>query len=143
MGRDEAGQALVEFLLVIPALVLLVFGIIEMGAAWRTFQVVTNTAREGARIAVLHNADQNQVEEAIEERLRQAGLDPELATVEILCETDGGGCFGTDRTGTSTEVQVGYPHTFLFLRPVVRFLGGDGEPFGTVTLQTGTVMRNE
>ena len=41
--RSEARQALVEFLIVMPVLVLLIFGIIEMGAAWQTYQVTTNT----------------------------------------------------------------------------------------------------
>ena len=50
---SKAGQALVEFLIVLPVLVLLIFGIIEMGAAWRTYQVATNTAREGARLTIL------------------------------------------------------------------------------------------
>jgi Flp pilus assembly protein TadG len=51
--RDRGGQALAEFVLVVPILLLLVFGIVEFGLAFRTHQIVTNTAREGARVAVL------------------------------------------------------------------------------------------
>jgi hypothetical protein len=42
--------------IVLPVLLLLVFGIIEMSNAWRTFQVVTNAAREGARVAILDDS---------------------------------------------------------------------------------------
>jgi hypothetical protein len=51
--RDRAGQALAEMVLVTPILLLLVFGIIEFGLAFRTHQIATNSAREGARVAVL------------------------------------------------------------------------------------------
>ena len=50
---SQKGQATAEFLLVLPVLVFLIFGIIEMGAAMRTYQAVTHTAREGARLTSL------------------------------------------------------------------------------------------
>lgn len=143
--RADSGQGLVEFLLVVPMLVLLLFGIVELGAAWRTFQVVTHTAREGARIAVLPvpDVDEPQVRAAIDERLSQGGLDPDLATVEILCPESGGDCFSSNRSGRSTEIHISYPHTFVFLGPLVEFVGSAGGEFGTVTLMTASVMRNE
>lgn len=141
---DESGQSLVEFLLVIPILLLMVFGIIELGAAWRTYQVITNTAREGARIAVLPGADDAQVRTAVDQRLTEGGLDPALATVDIVCEGGAGTCFDPSRTGTGTEVRIAYPYTFLFLGPITDFAtGGGGDAFGTITMQTGILMRNE
>ena len=89
---SEAGQALVEFLIVLPVLVLLIFGIIEMGAAWRTYQVATHTAREGARLTILPNADEIAVRAAMADRLIQGGLDPAGATIEFVCA---GVCFGS------------------------------------------------
>ncbi len=142
--RDESGQALVEFLMVLPLLLILVFGIIEMGAAWRAYQVTTNTAREGARMAVVANgATYEEVLAEIDARLSGGGLDPDQATVEFLC--DGGtneACFGGG-VGDATEARIAYPYTFIFLGPIARFMGGDGSAFGTVTMQTGIVMRNE
>lgn len=143
--RDDAGQALAEFVIVVPLLVFLVFGIVEFGAAWRSYQVVTNTAREGARMAVVANgATYNEVREAIDERLRSGGLDPNDAAVEIRCD-DGTeeDCFGGVSSGSPTEVHISYPYTFLFLGPVADFIAGDGESFGTVTMRTGITMRNE
>jgi hypothetical protein len=144
---DRSGQAFVEFLMVIPPLLLLVVGILEFGTAWRTSQVVTNTAREGARIAVLPApfGTEANVLEAIDWRLATGGLDPDLAEVEILCEAGtGAACFNSGRSGTPMEVRIQYPHTFIFLGPVVGLRGGEGgDQFGTVPVRARVVMRNE
>ena len=51
--KRKPGQNLVEFALVAVLLLALVLGIVEFGRVWMTFQVVTNAAREGARLAAL------------------------------------------------------------------------------------------
>ncbi len=48
-----SGQELIEFALVLPLLLLVLLGIIEFGLLFQQYEVVTNAAREGARIAVL------------------------------------------------------------------------------------------
>lgn len=138
---SEQGQALVEFLIALPVLLLLVFGIIEMGAAWRTYQVTTNTAREGARLTVLPNADETEVRSAMADRLTQGGLDPADATIDFVCT---GACFGSTRTtGEGAEVRISYPFDFILLGPIANYFGFGGSAFGTVTMQTGFVMRIE
>jgi Flp pilus assembly protein TadG len=47
--RGEGGAVAVEFAIILPILVLLVFGIIDFGHAWYMKQIVTNASREGAR----------------------------------------------------------------------------------------------
>ena len=49
LGRDDGGQALVEFALIMPFLLLFLVGIVEFGRAWNQHQVITDAAREGAR----------------------------------------------------------------------------------------------
>ena len=49
-GTD--GSILVEFILVLPLLVVLAIGFADFGAAFRLKQRLTNGAREGARIAI-------------------------------------------------------------------------------------------
>ena len=47
--RDESGAAAVEFALVFPMLMLVLFGIIEFGAMYNAQLMITGAAREGAR----------------------------------------------------------------------------------------------
>jgi Flp pilus assembly protein TadG len=48
----QRGANLVEAALVLPVLLLLTFGIIELGHAYSVYQTITNAAREGARYSV-------------------------------------------------------------------------------------------
>ena len=52
-SRGEEGAAAVEFALLLPLLVLLLFGLIQFGAAFNTRIQATNAAREAARMAVV------------------------------------------------------------------------------------------
>ena len=51
--RDQEGAAAVEFALLLPLLVLLLFGMIEFGLAFNTRIQATNAAREAVRRAVV------------------------------------------------------------------------------------------
>jgi hypothetical protein len=51
----ERGATLVEFALIAPVLMLLVFGIIEFGFAFNDYLEVRSAAREGARLAAVNN----------------------------------------------------------------------------------------
>ena len=51
-GRD-AGQSLVEFSLLLPVLVLIIFGLFDVGRAVYAWTAVSNAAREGARLAIV------------------------------------------------------------------------------------------
>jgi Flp pilus assembly protein TadG len=52
--RGRAGQSLVEMAMVLPILAILTFGLVDFGRGYY-FQVsVTNSAREGARVAILN-----------------------------------------------------------------------------------------
>lgn len=52
-GRDESGQALVEFAITIPLLLLLLLGMMEWGFLLWTKMTFVNAAREGSRNAVV------------------------------------------------------------------------------------------
>jgi Flp pilus assembly protein TadG len=52
LRRDE-GQAIVEFAIVLPILVLLVFGITQFGMAFRNYLAITDAARVAARAAAV------------------------------------------------------------------------------------------
>jgi hypothetical protein len=52
MRRGQRSQALIEFSLVSPVLLLLLFGIVDIGRAVFYYDTVSHAAREGARVAV-------------------------------------------------------------------------------------------
>lgn len=153
--RDRAGQALAEFVLVIPVLLLLVFGIVEFGLAFRTHQIVTNSTREGARVAVLPSTHQEDdpaeyVREVVRQRLESAGLDPDLADISFTCVDDEDGTetegwCDTEPFAKLTRVEVDYPYTFFVLGGLVGWACGDGcaSQYGTIDLSTYSAMRNE
>ena len=136
-AREDAGQSLVEFAMVLPVLLAVVIGIFEFGRAWNVYQVITNAAREGARRAVVPTtASEGEVEDVIQDYLDSAALDGDLADVSVDGFDSG--------TGTPVTVQVDYPYQFQFLGPIVGFLGdGSGTLPGSITLSTTAVMRNE
>ena len=73
----DSGQSLVEFAIVLPILLALLVGIFEFGVAWNRKQVLTNAAREGARLAVLPSTmDTDTVDVTIDVYLTSAGIAP-------------------------------------------------------------------
>ena len=55
LRRGLRGQSLVEFALILPVLLILVFGIIDFGMGLRSYISLTNATREGARFAAVGN----------------------------------------------------------------------------------------
>ena len=56
LRRDERGQAVVELALTLPLLLLIVMGMFDFGVMFQRYEIVTNAAREGARVGVLTGA---------------------------------------------------------------------------------------
>jgi Flp pilus assembly protein TadG len=55
--RRRRGQALVEFALVLPILLLMIFGIVDAGRLIYTYNTVSNAARDGARVAIVNQSN--------------------------------------------------------------------------------------
>jgi Flp pilus assembly protein TadG len=51
--RHEQGQSLVEFALIVPIFVLVLFAIVDGGRAIYAFSTINNAAREAARVAIV------------------------------------------------------------------------------------------
>ncbi|HJU86474.1 MAG TPA: TadE/TadG family type IV pilus assembly protein [Gemmatimonadota bacterium] len=134
--KRDSGQSLVEFAILVPVLMGVVIGIFEFGRAWNIDQVLTNAAREGARLAVIETSSEGDVTAAVETALTNASLDPSLAAISVE---------GVDDPyGFPATVQIQYPYEFVFLGPIMAFLGdGEGDAPGAITLTSQIVMRNE
>jgi Flp pilus assembly protein TadG len=62
--RHRAGQALVEFALVIPVFLLLLVGLFDLGRAVFAYNTLTNAAREGARLAIVNQDEASIIQHA-------------------------------------------------------------------------------
>src|SRR5262249_35015112 len=72
--RCESGAELIEFALTFPLLLLVVMGIIEFGFMFRDYEVITNAAREGARVRVLPAYSADDATARVNAYLDAAGL---------------------------------------------------------------------
>ena len=131
-GRED-GQALVEFALVVPVLLLLVVGLAEFARAWNTKQVLTDAAREALRSSVVANPEftYESMLDVIDQALLRASLDPEKA--EVSSEGWKAG------TGTMARVQIDYTYELGIFGALANWAAGDR----TLVLTTSFVMRNE
>lgn len=55
LRKREAAQSLVEFSIILPVFLILVFGVIDFGMGLRAYITVAQAAREGARFGSLGN----------------------------------------------------------------------------------------
>jgi Flp pilus assembly protein TadG len=55
--RSERGAVAVEFAIIFPVLMLILFGVIEFGKVYSQWQVFQGAAREGARCAAVQSAE--------------------------------------------------------------------------------------
>lgn len=136
------GQALVEFALVLPILLLLVLGVFEFGRAWHAYQVITDAAREGARLAVVAQGTlprpKAEVIAAVEAALARASLsqaDDISVTVPSGVEPD----FWPGDPYDNVTVAIQYRFQFLVIGPLLGWTTGQSR----ITLSTTSVMRKE
>jgi len=138
---SERGTAILETAMTLPLLLLVSVGIFEFGRAYQTWQVLTNAAREGARVAVLPNGDPAAPEARVRAYLTNGQLpNAASATVAVTATTVdiGGGA-----TAPASVVTVSYPFSFIVLQPVARLLVTGSTLGGPVTLTSSAEMRNE
>ncbi len=134
----ESGASMIEFALILPILIVLLFGIIEFGILLYDKAVITNASREGARAGIVFG-------------------DPRISSVEIedivlsYCQdflitfgtpinptvTTTPGNMSDLESGELLTVTVSYPYTFLVLPNFIKTLTGP------INLVAETTMRAE
>ena len=114
--NGEKGQALVEFTLLLPIFLLLLFAIIDFGMGFYSWITVTNAAREGARLGAVLATQQE-----IEDRVYQAASLPDEATKMTVVVTNAQG-----QPGQSVTVTVNYDYDLITpLAGIVSFVSGN------------------
>jgi Flp pilus assembly protein TadG len=136
---DEAAQ-LVEFALVLPMLLLIVLGIAEFGFIFQQYEVVTNAAREGARMAVLPGYTNADVDARVrvyttQGRVPTTGTNPTVAITNITIPVGAG-----LPPINAKRVVVTYTHSYTFLPAIA---GWFGATYTTVPLKAVAEMRKE
>ncbi|MCL5677285.1 MAG: pilus assembly protein [Firmicutes bacterium] len=116
LGRDEKGQSLVEFALVVPILLLLVLGIMEFGRAYSANLTLQNATREGARLAVTGATDAQ-----ITQHVKDSAPTLDVSRLNVSVTPS------TRRQGDNVMVTVTYD--FNYLTPLIQNLVGSLRTF--------------
>lgn len=107
--RDERGAAAVEFALILPLLMVLVFGIINYGDMLSVRQSVSQAASEGARAAAVDPGSDTVKKAAAMKAVEQA-LDAQGQKCSSGgCTVDIAACAGeTDKKCATVKVKIDY-----------------------------------
>ncbi len=119
----------VEFAIVAPVFFLVILGMIEFGRMMMVQQVITNGAREGARIAVLDSATTKKVTDKVNDYLGAGGVTGAKVTLSPDPPTNAG-------FNQPVSVSVTVPFDANSWLPAPFLLGGR-------VLQAEAVMRRE
>lgn len=133
--RGQRGVAAVEFALVLPVLLILLFGIIEMGLFLYDKAVITNASREGARAGVVLKSPKptaSDVQTVVTNYTSSYLLTFGTQNTPTVVTTGAGGNFGQP-----LSVTVSYTYNGLALGRMVAPITG------ALTLSATTVMNNE
>jgi Flp pilus assembly protein TadG len=139
--RSESGAELIEVALTLPLLLLVLLGIIEFGFLFQEYEVVTNAAREGARIAALKPTagyTTTEAETRATDYLTAGGLKLGQATATAVQSQVA--ITGTTKCVTAMTVTVNYQHPVPFLSGVIKYFSGS---LAAIPLKAVAVMRTE
>lgn len=127
--NGRRGAAAVEFAIVAPLFFLVVLGIIEFGRMAMVQQIITNAAREGARVGILDNSTFSTVDAKVKQYLTAATITG--ATVKVVPNPPSSA--GYDEPVT---VTVSIPFDDASWLPTPFFIKG-------TVLEANAVMRRE
>lgn len=140
-NTSREGTALVEMALVLPIFVMVTLGIVEFGRAMMVGQLVTNAAREGARLGIIDGSTNAEVIASIESFLNEAaGIAAQDLTVNItVTEASGNPSAGNEVANASPRDLV----TVHVAVPFDKVSYITGEYLSGKTLSGRSAMRHE
>ena len=111
---NEPGQEAVEFALLLPVLVLIVFGVLDLGRAFHAAITITNAARVGARYGMVYPSDEPGIIAATIAEAEGSGIDLNddgvVDDIQVGCPE---GC------GQGLAIRVTVVYTFTLITGVV------------------------
>ncbi|MEZ0576681.1 TadE/TadG family type IV pilus assembly protein [Halodesulfovibrio aestuarii] len=127
--RHEQGASALEMALILPLLLVLLFGIIDMGRYYWAEHSVAHAANEAARMAILEGVTSDEINEVIAFHLRDWDNTP--PALQIVENPGGSG------SPASVTVTVSIPFSFLV---IPTFVTGIFEP---ITIRHSVTMHLE
>lgn len=127
--QEQKGQSLVELALILPIIVLLLFGTVEFGRVFYSYITVTSAVREGVRQAAVGKTD-DEIKERIRDAVTLAEIDTRLQIVSISPVES------ARTTGVPVTIEIRYN------MPLVTPIIGDFLP-NPVPLSATATMRRE
>ena len=140
---SERGQAILETALTLPLILLVSISILEFGRCYPYVQVMTNAAREGARVAIVPLTTDDDIQARVTNYLQSGSL-PTGDDVGIGFDIDrdvdieAGGA-----TATGSRITVTYPFSFMVLNPIANLVVKGSLVGSPITLSATAQMRNE
>lgn len=110
--RDQQGQTMTEFAIVLPVLVLLVFAVIQFGIAFNNYLALTDAARAGARKAAVSRLSGNGTSAGVD-ATRAAAADLNQANLDVTVSSSWA-------QGSNVTVTATYPYSISLLGMVVK-----------------------
>lgn len=137
--RNSGGNALVEFALVLPLLLLVFAGIVDFGFLFQRHEVLTNAVREGARVAVLPAAyGDGLVQQRVIDYVAAGLGSSDGLTVDIPQRV----VVGTTPPYGTVQVTATLQYDYVILGPIVRLVTGGGWG-NSIGLTATSIMRTE
>lgn len=135
---------MVETALTLPLVLLLSVSVFEFGRAFQHWQVLTNAAREGARIASLPGMSDDVIETRVHNYI-EAGQLAAAADVDVQIARNEQISIGPGAadTASASMVSVNYPFKFVVLQPVMTLVVGTTDVGAPLTMSVSATMRNE
>lgn len=133
----QRGVSAVELALILPLMLIILFGAVELGSAFWRKQILTSAVREGARKGIVATSPRKttaEIQNAVNTYLTGVGWNAGLATVVV---TGAGGAAGTPLT-----VQATYPTSLRVLSKLMPKTFAVNSS-GNVTLTAKVVMQME
>jgi Flp pilus assembly protein TadG len=137
IDRSQRGASAVEFAVIAPLFISLLFAIVEFGLIIYTKGMLTHASREGARYGVIYGNPRRTVSEintVVQNYLNDVGL-TSTAVVSVTYPD------GNNNSGSRLKVQVDYTYHYLVLpNNIAAFFSGK---MPDLNLQATAEMRME
>jgi Flp pilus assembly protein TadG len=101
-----------EFALVLPLLVVLLFGIIQFGVTFNNYITLTDAVRAGARKAAVSRHEKDPVSVTVDQ-VRNAATDLKAADLDVTVDS-------TWEAGDQVEVSASYPYAIKVLGVTIK-----------------------